>query len=88
MSNRAAREKAIRLAENFLTSLDHKGWLWSCQDAQPDTLSMNNKQRKTYIKWKVIIVWSLPSETTESRSTFDGPSVLQVDIAANEVQWL
>ena len=88
MSNRAAREKAIHLAEDFLTNLDHNGWGWSCQDAQPDTLSMNNKQRKTYIKWNVIIVWSLPSETTESRIPVDGPSVLQVDIAANEVQWL
>ncbi len=77
-----AEIKALALAESFLSSNDLKGWDWKCVEANPDLRSDDNKDRKTYIKWSVIVEYS------KGGNFLDGPGVVLVNIQSKECGFL
>ncbi|WP_252270981.1 hypothetical protein [Pseudomonas subflava] len=78
ISNTEAEEKALALANSFLSSQSTQGWEWKCVGAKPDLTAENSKDRKIYIKWSVLVEWS------KSGSILDGPSIVLVDIEKEE----
>jgi hypothetical protein len=73
-----AEEKALALANSFLSSRNTEGWTWKCVRATPDLRAENNKNRKNHIKWSVLVEWS------KSGSILDGPGIVLVDIEKEE----
>lgn len=84
ISNKEAEAEAIRIAEAFVEASIASGssWDWECVGAQPDALSPGYRQRKTVIKWSVIIRW-IP----EGGGVIDGYGILKVNIETKEAQW-
>jgi len=81
LSNKEAEEKAISLAEQFLASHNNLKWDWKCIAAKPDLIDVDNKERKTFTKWSVIVEWS------QNGSIVDGPGVVLVNISSDECEF-
>jgi hypothetical protein len=77
-SNAEAEEKALALANSFLSSRSTQGWAWKCVGAKPDLAAENNRDRKIYIKWSVLVEWS------KNGSILDGSGIVLVDIEKEE----
>jgi len=74
LSKAQGEAKAIRLAQAYLAARGHEGWTLQCSSARPD--------RKVPGKWSVVV------ECSPSGQPGDGPRVLVVDIAKEEVMSL
>lgn len=80
MSNEQAKQSALALAEAHLAAQPQKpGWHYRCVDARPDELAANPKDRKTWVAWAVVV------ECLFNDRLVDGPVVLLVNLATNEV---
>jgi hypothetical protein len=82
MSNKEAAKTALALAESFLASQTSRGWEWKCVEAKPDRLASDNKDRKIYVKWSVIVEYS------KGGNLLDGPGIVLVDIRKKECTFL
>ena len=82
LSNEEASKKALALAESYLSSQNSRGLEWKCVEAKPDLSASDNKDRKTYVKWSVIV------EYTKNGSLLDGPGIVLVDIRKEECTFL
>ena len=75
LSKGEAKQRAIELAEECLRFRNEKPeWSWQCVDAHPDHFASDNKERKTFAKWSVIVEWR------HRGNVVDGPGIIKVDI--------
>ena len=82
LSKAQGEAKAIRLAEQHLATQDSKGWVFKCVSSRPDYTMSPATGRKVPTKWSVVV------ECSKDGATLDGPLVLIVDIAKDEVSTL
>jgi hypothetical protein len=82
LSKAQGEAKAIRLAERYLAAQDSKGWTFKCVSGKPDYTFSAATDRKVPTKWSVLV------ECSKDGATIDGPLVLVVDIARDEVMTL
>lgn len=82
LSRAQGEAKATRLAEQHLAAQDSKGWTFKCVDGKPNYMFSEATDRKSPTKWSVIV------ECSKDGVAIDGPFVLIVDIANEEVMTL
>jgi hypothetical protein len=86
INNEEAKRRAIHLAEAFIQDTSSYKWVYRCLSASPDLLSIDNKHRKTYIKWTVLFDFRPPGRTFDDGSIIDGQIILRVNIFTEEVE--
>ena len=79
LSKAQGEAKALRLAEKYLVAQDSNGWTLKCVSAKPDYMLSPATHCKTPTKWAVVV------ECSKDGVTLDGPMVLVVDLAREEV---
>lgn len=79
LSRSQGEAKAIRLAEAYLAARHMKGWTFKCLPGEPDYIFSSPSDRKVPTKWSVVV------ECSKDGATLDGPIILVVDIAKEEV---
>lgn len=80
MSSVEAAAEATRLAADFLSSADSKGWTGNLGDAKPDPIE-SQKEGKIHRYWISLVHW------TKDGSELDGPAVIRVDLVEKNCVW-
>ena len=81
ISAKQGQDLAIKLAQEFMSSCDTRGWDWKLLAASPDRSASNSKDRKSFTKYSVLVEYS------KSGALLDGSCVLLVDIAKRECRF-
>jgi hypothetical protein len=80
MSPHQAAEKATKLAVEFLSREDTKGFTGDLVDARPDPTE-NEKNGKVLRYWVSLVCWR------RDDSELDGPSVIRIDLIERKCWW-
>jgi hypothetical protein len=81
ISPKQGQDLAIKLAQEFMSSHDTKGWEWKLLSASPDRFTSNNKDRKLFTRYSVLVEYS------KKGAVLDGPGVILVDIAKRQCRF-
>lgn len=81
MSYDQAAEVADKLASEFFSQFDAKGWTGELGRATPDPIE-TVKIGKVQRYWVALVQWS------KDGSVMDGPSVINIDLSEQRCDWL